>query len=117
MKTILIPLLLATAAKAEANKASRNARMEMDFKQAGPVLIASSQHEAKCADSESVVAGLTAEVVALEGDLKQLLDEDSDLESAKTAVETMRGIRDAKVTALLLAETEGRDLIDADDTA
>lgn len=59
MKTIAIPLLLATAAKAEASKRQAAERMAGDFAQAQPVLIATEVHETKCADSASGVAALS----------------------------------------------------------
>jgi hypothetical protein len=59
MKTIAIPLLLATAAKAEATKRQTAERMAGDFAQAQPVLIASAVHETKCADDAGGVAALS----------------------------------------------------------
>jgi hypothetical protein len=49
--------------------------------------------------------------------LALLEDPAADLATTTAAVAEMTGLRTAKVAALLAAETDGRALIDADDTA
>jgi len=117
MKTIAVPLLLASSARAEAKKDIK-AGMRQDWAEPMPMLIADAWTDGDCADAAGAVVAANALVGTAQGELDALILERDTADTGPAALVVVAlAARVAATDAATAKDAAMATLVLADDTA